>query len=95
MTFSTSLVAVWYSSDLLKIARAGLQRTIRLGAGDGDHRLLGEGFQQFDLAVGEAAGFLGGNRNNADRHAVSHQRYQHVRSVPKFANEACELAVGL
>ena len=41
----------------LKIARAGLQRAIRLRAGDRDHRLLGEGFQQFDLAVGEAAGF--------------------------------------
>ena len=51
MTFSTSLVAVWYSSDFLKIARAGLQRAIRLGAGDGDHRLLGERLQQLDLAV--------------------------------------------
>ena len=39
----------------LKIGRAGLQRAISLGAADGDHRLLGEGFQQFDLAVGEAA----------------------------------------
>ena len=55
MTFSTSLVAVWYSSDSCRSAGAGLQRAIRLGAADGDHRLLGEGFQQFDLAVGEAA----------------------------------------
>ena len=38
----------------LKVGRAGLQRAIRLGAGDRDHRLLGEGLQQFDLTVGEA-----------------------------------------
>ena len=43
MTFSTSLVAVWYSSDSLKITRPGLQRAIRFGAGDRDHCLLGEG----------------------------------------------------
>ena len=48
----------------LKIGRAGLQRAIRLGAADRDHRLLGEGLQQFDLAVGEAAG---GRRSNGDR----------------------------
>ena len=32
---------------------------IRLRAGDRDHRLLGEGLQQFDLAVGEAAASRG------------------------------------
>ena len=34
------------------------QFAIGLGGGDGDDRLLGEGLQQLDLAVGEAAGFL-------------------------------------
>ena len=41
---STSLVAVWYSSDFLKIARACLECSICLGASDGDHCLLGKGF---------------------------------------------------
>ena len=55
MTLSTSLVAVWYSSDSSRSRVRCLQFAIGLGARDGDDRLLGKGLQQCDLAVGEAA----------------------------------------
>ena len=64
ITFSTSMVADCCSirspNSLLRCGQrrgARLQFAIRLGAADGDHRLLGEGLQQLDLAVGEAARF--------------------------------------
>ena len=53
---------------------AFVQCAIRLGAADCDHRLLGEGFQQLDLAVGEAAGFRDVERNAPNRSAVAQQR---------------------
>ena len=51
------------------------QGAVGSDAADGDHRLLGEGFQQLDLAVGEAAGLDRTKRDRADHHAVALQRY--------------------
>ena len=39
----------------LKIARACLQRPIRLGAGEGDHRLLSKRLKQSNLAIRKAS----------------------------------------
>ena len=73
MTFSTSLVAVWYSSDSCRSAVRWLHCAIRLGAADRDHRLLGEGLQQFNLAVGEAAALAAAKSERPDdaRHHAS------------------------
>ena len=76
MTFRTSLVL----QRLLKIVRASLQRAIRLGAADGDHRLFGECLQQFNLAVREAAGFAAAKGKPADRHTTAHHRDRNYRS---------------
>jgi hypothetical protein len=57
----------------LEVAGALLQLPIGFGAGDRDNRLLGEDLQQGDLAVGEAAGFLGIHRDRADHRTVAQQ----------------------
>jgi hypothetical protein len=54
---------------------AFLQRAVCLGTADRDHRLLGKGFQQFDLCVGKTAFSYASNRDRADRAAVTHQWY--------------------
>ena len=46
-------------------------------AGDGDHRLFGEGLQQRDLAVGEAAGLLARSARSRRSPPVAQQR-QHA-----------------
>jgi len=79
------LTSAWRSSlprssaSLRASAGAGLQRPVRLGAGDGDHRLLGEGLQQLDLAVGEAAALSAPKGERADRRAAAYQRDQNAR----------------
>src|SRR5207302_3522707 len=62
-----------------QLSGAGLQRPVRLGAGDGDHRLLGEGLQQLDLAVGEAAALSASKSERADRGAAAYQRDRNAR----------------
>ena len=59
---------------------------IGLGAGDGDDRLLGEGLQQRDLAVGEAADLCTCQHHRADRRAVAQQRQRYLRLVTEIAN---------
>ena len=49
MTLSTSLVAVWYSSDSSKLARAGLQFAEQPRVLDRDDRLISKGADEFDL----------------------------------------------
>ena len=79
MTFSTSIVAACCSIrspySLLRCASAVVRSSSAryVSTGDRDDRLLGEGFQQFDLTVGEAAGVIGGKRDGADRLTVAHQ----------------------
>ena len=63
----------------LEVAGALLQFAMRLGAGDGDHRLLGEGLQQLDLAVGEAAALSAPKDECADRRAAAHQWDRNAR----------------
>jgi hypothetical protein len=63
----------------LKVSGPLVQFTIGLGAGDGDHRLLGEGLQQLDLAVGEAAALSAPKDECADRRAAAHQRDRNAR----------------
>ena len=53
MTSSTSLVAVWYSSDSVQLALARLLLLEQPRVLDGDHGLVGEGLNKFDLLVGE------------------------------------------
>ena len=49
MTPSTSLVAVWYSSDSLQLPRSRLLRLEQPRVLDGDDGLVGEGLKQFNL----------------------------------------------
>ena len=53
MTCSTSEVAVCCSSASDKLARARLHLVEQPHVLDRDHRLVGEGRDQFDLLVGE------------------------------------------
>ena len=53
MTLSTSLVAVWYSSDFLSSSLARLLGLEQSRVLDGDDGLVGEGLDQFDLLVVE------------------------------------------
>ena len=57
----------------LKIGGAGLQRAIRLGAGDGDHRLFGEHLQKLNLRWREFARLSPCDINRTDRFSVPHQ----------------------
>jgi hypothetical protein len=88
MTLSTSLVAVW------QVAGALLQFAVGLGAGDGDDRLLGEGLQQCDLAVGEAADLSTSQRHRADRRAVAQQRQRYLRLVTEITNGGAKSGYG-
>ena len=53
MTASTSLVAVWYSSDFCSSRCPRLHLLEQPRVLDGDHGLVGEGRDQLDLLVGE------------------------------------------
>ena len=53
MTLSTSLVAVWYSSDSSRSRVRSLQFTEQPRVLDRDDRLVGKGAHQFDLPLGE------------------------------------------
>ena len=80
--------------QLLEVAGALLQFAIGLGAGDGDDSLLGEGLQQCDLAVGEAADLSTCHRHRADRRAVAQQRQHYLRFVTKIANGGADSGYG-
>ena len=79
MTLSTSLVAVWYSSDSCGRG-AGLQFVDQPRILDRDHRLVGEGADQLDLPLGERLDAQSGQRDHADRLAVAQQRCSHRRA---------------
>src|SRR6516225_1139906 len=66
ITFSTSLVAVWYSSDSCK-SRERSQFVENPCILDRDHRLVGEGAHQLDLPVGERLDPPTIERDDADR----------------------------
>ena len=67
MTLSTSLVAVWYSSDSVSSRCARLHLLEQPRVLDGDHRLVGEGLDQLDLLVGEGLRLSGRTDDDADR----------------------------
>src|SRR5262249_41213412 len=48
---------------------------------DGDYRLIGEGFQESDLFVGEWTDFYSANDNCSDRYAFSQQRRNEHGSI--------------
>ena len=50
-----------------------------VGTADGDDGLFGEGFQQFDLVVGEATDLLAVQRHRTDGSAVAQQRQRQGR----------------
>jgi hypothetical protein len=52
ITFRTSLVAVWYSSASLSSRVLAFTSSKRAHVFDGDHRLIGERRDEFDLALG-------------------------------------------
>ncbi len=74
MTFSTSLVAVWYSSDSSRSRGAGLQFAEQPRILHRDDRLVGKGAHQFDLPLGERLDPLPGEGKYADRLALAQQR---------------------
>ena len=79
----------------LKIARAGLQRAICLRAGDGDHRLLGEGLEQPDLAVGKTTYLGAAKRHGADRGTIAQQRPCDLRFVAEAPDSRHQSGLGV
>jgi hypothetical protein len=71
MTLSTSLIAVWYSSEFLDLARARLDLVEQPHVLDRDHRLVGEGGDQLDLLIGEWLDGGAHQANDADRHTIA------------------------
>ena len=67
MTSSTSLVAVWYSSDSLQLARPRLHLVEQPHVLDRDDGLVGEGRDELDLLVGERLHLVRGRADDADR----------------------------
>ena len=70
--------------SLLRWASAAVRScncAIRLGAGDRDHRLLGEGLQQFDLAIGEWSRRRTADGNRAQWHTMRATSAPHHRPM--------------
>ena len=80
--------------QFLEVAGALLQLAIGLGAGDGDDSLLGEGLQQCDLAVGEAADLRTRQLHRADRRSVAQQRQRYLRLVTEIAHGGAHSGCG-
>ena len=74
MTCSTSEVAVCCSSASVKLARARLHLVEQPHVLDRDHRLVGEGGDQFDLLVGERPYRRALQDDDADRPSFAQQR---------------------
>jgi hypothetical protein len=55
---------------------AGLQFAEGGDAADGDHRLLGEGLQQFDMSIGEGVDMRVDEHDDADRNTFAQQWYR-------------------
>jgi hypothetical protein len=77
MILSTSLVAVWYSSDWASFFRPSLLRLKQPRVLDGYHRLIGEGFQKLDLTFGERPSFRAADPDSPDRIPVTQERNGH------------------
>ena len=56
---------------------------------DGDHRLIGEGFKQIDLPVGERTDFLAANIDRPDRNTLAQQRRCKVVRTPIAIPRVC------
>ena len=80
MTFSTSAVAVCCCSASVEIARARLHLVEQAHVLDRDHRLVGEGLHEFDLARRERPGLPAHQRENAFEFAVAQQGHAHASS---------------
>ncbi|MFO1025976.1 MAG: hypothetical protein U1E70_12370 [Acetobacteraceae bacterium] len=78
---------------LLKVRRALLQRPVGFGAGNGNCRLFGEGPDQFDLSVGEAAHLCRTETDRTERLAIAHDR-NGKRGLPRLpADDRIQVAV--
>ena len=73
----------------------GLQRAICLGAADGDHRLLGEGLEQFDLRGGKRARRGATQADGAYGRAGAQQRNRQYRTVPSIGAPLGEAGIDL
>src|SRR5262250_2444839 len=86
MALSTSLVAVWYSSDSSEVARAGLQFAEQPRILHRDDRLVGKGANQFDLPFGERLDPLPRQREHTNRLTLAQQRHaQRCPRLPEFS----------
>ena len=68
-----------------QLAGPGLQLLEEPDVLDGDHRLVGEGFDQFDLLVGEGPDLHPPHRNHADEHTLATHRHTENRPDPAHA----------
>ena len=76
MTSSTSEVAVCCCSELGQIVGARLNFVEQARVLDGDNRLVGEGFEQFDVPFGEGTDLIAGDENRSDRCAIAQHRHR-------------------
>ena len=75
MTFSTSLVAVWYSSNSCRSVVRCAQLVEQPRILHRDHRLRGEAFHQRDLPVGERPHFLPIHGNQPEHRCILAKRH--------------------
>ena len=81
MTFSTSEVAVCMLQRLGEVVRLGLHLVEQPRVLDRDHRLVGEGSDEIDLALREGAGRLRARQDEHAHHlAVAQQRHAEQRA---------------
>src|SRR5262249_49153486 len=69
-----------------KLVRSRLQLGEQAHVLDGDDRLVGEGLEEGDLVIGEAAGLAAGHGQRTDRLVMSEQRHHHQAPVPTDAS---------
>jgi hypothetical protein len=82
-----------------QLAGPGLQLLEQADVLDGNHRLVGEGFDQFDLLVGERPNLHPPHRNHADQITLATHWHTEKRSDPadasRFNVPGTPLCVGL
>src|SRR6516164_1990547 len=82
MTLSTSLVAVWYSSDSARSRVRGLQFGEQPRILHRDDRLVGKGAHQFDLPLGERLHSIPREINRPEHGPLAQQRYPESGASP-------------
>ena len=89
---STSAVAVCCSRASVSVRLLSWSSLEQAGVLDGDHRLVGEGLDEGDLALGEGAHLPPWQVDRADGHALPEQRHRQHGAHPRRAGNVATAA---